>query len=108
MFRGSWPRRSRRRFRLRPKISWRAPSLRWCACRVPTKSGSGFLITETGVIATNAHLALGEASLMVILADGQQIEGKVVYTAADKDIALLKVEGGEFPHLTLAGTSKVR
>jgi hypothetical protein len=23
-----------RRFRLRPKISWRAPSLRWCACRV--------------------------------------------------------------------------
>lgn len=73
-----------------------------------TKSGSGFFITETGVIATNAHLARGEASLMVMLADGQQIEGKVVYTAADKDLALLKVEGGEFPYLTLAGTSKVR
>jgi S1-C subfamily serine protease len=73
-----------------------------------TKSGSGFFITGTGLIATNAHLARSEASLMVLLADGQQIEGSVVYTAADRDIALVKVVGSEFPYLTLAGTSKVR
>jgi S1-C subfamily serine protease len=73
-----------------------------------TKAGSGFFITETGLIATNAHLARGETSLMVMLADGQQIEGDVVYTAADRDIALVKVEGSEFPYLTLAGTGKVR
>jgi hypothetical protein len=73
-----------------------------------TKSGSGFFVTETGLIATNAHLARGEASLMVLLADGQQIEGQVVYTAADRDIALVKVTGSEFPYLRLAGTGKVR
>ncbi len=73
-----------------------------------TKSGTGFFVTETGLIATNAHLARGETSLMVLLADGQQIEGKVVHIAADRDIALVKVEGSEFPFLTLAGTGKVR
>ena len=45
---------------------------------------------------------------MVMLADGQQIEGNVVYTASDRDIALVKVEGGEFPYLTLMGSGKVR
>src|SRR5260370_3572194 len=73
-----------------------------------TKSGSGFFVTETGLIATNAHLARGETSLMVLLADGQQIEGNVVHIAANRDIALVKVEGSEFPYLTLAGTGKVR
>src|SRR6202030_3584345 len=73
-----------------------------------TKSGSGFFVTGTGLIATNAHLARGEASLKVMLADGQQIEGNVVYTAADRDIALVKVEGGEFPYLTLLRTGNVR
>ncbi len=45
---------------------------------------------------------------MVLLADGQQIEGNVVHIAANRDIALVKVEGSEFPYLTLAGTGKVR
>jgi S1-C subfamily serine protease len=73
-----------------------------------TKSGSGFFVTGTGLIATNAHLARGEASLMVMLANGQQIEGNVVYMAADRDIALVKVEGEEYPYLTLLRTSNVR
>src|SRR5258708_31488005 len=73
-----------------------------------TKSGSGFFVTETGLIATNAHLARGETSLMVLLADGQQIEGNVVHIAADRDIALVKVEGSEFPYLTLAGAGEGR
>jgi S1-C subfamily serine protease len=73
-----------------------------------TKSGSGFFVTDTGVIATNAHLARGEQSLLVLLADGQQLEASVVHIAADRDIALVKVEGSDFPYLTLAGTGKVR
>jgi len=31
------------------------------------KSGTGFFVTETGVIATNAHLARGEESLLAVL-----------------------------------------
>src|SRR5579863_3946341 len=36
-----------------------------------TKSGSGFFVTGKGVIATNAHLARGETSLLAVLPDGQ-------------------------------------
>jgi S1-C subfamily serine protease len=72
------------------------------------KSGTGFFVTETGVIATNAHLARGEESLLTVLPGGQQLEAKVVYVDADLDIALAKVDGKEFPHLALADAASVR
>jgi Trypsin-like peptidase domain/PEGA domain len=53
-----------------------------------TKSGSGFFITQTGVIATNAHLARGEQAVLATLADGQQHDAKIVYIDPDRDIAL--------------------
>jgi S1-C subfamily serine protease len=72
------------------------------------KAGSGFFVSDTGVIATNAHVARGEESLLTLLPDGQQLEAKVVYIDADLDIALTKVKGCGFPHLTLAEASTVR
>jgi S1-C subfamily serine protease len=72
-----------------------------------TKSGTGFFITETGVLATNAHVARDEESLLAVLPDGVELEAKVVYVDADLDIALLKV-AGKFPYLTLADTAFVQ
>ena len=72
------------------------------------KSGTGFLVTETGVIATNAHLAREEESLMATFSDMQQLEANVVYVDAELDIALLKVSGAKFSYLTLAPASQVR
>lgn len=76
------------------------------------KSGTGFFVTGTGVIATNAHLARGEESLLTLLSTGQQIEAKVVYIDADLDIALAKLEGPsgatELPHLALTEATNVR
>jgi len=72
------------------------------------KSGTGFLITDTGVIATNAHLARGEESLLALLPGGVQFDAKVEYIDEDLDIALLKIEGSLFPHLTLADASTVQ
>src|SRR5271154_4071405 len=72
------------------------------------KSGTGFFVTETGVIATNAHVARGEESLLTILPGGEQLEAKVVYIDADLDIALAKVDGKDFPHLALADVGTVR
>ena len=71
------------------------------------KAGSGFFVTETGVIATNAHVARGEESLLTLLPGGQQLEAKVVYIDADLDIALAKISGQNFPHLTLADAATV-
>jgi serine protease Do len=72
------------------------------------KSGTGFFITETGVIATNAHVARDEESLLATLPGGLQLEAKVVYIDAELDIALLKVAGNNFPHLTLADAALVQ
>lgn len=72
------------------------------------KSGTGFFVTETGVIATNAHVARGEESLLTVLPGGEQLEAKVVYIDGDLDIALAKVEGKDFPHLALADAATVK
>jgi S1-C subfamily serine protease len=75
------------------------------------KAGSGFFVTGTGVIVTNAHLARGEETLLTLLSNGQQLEAKVVHIDSDLDIALAKVDvasvKAEFPHLTLADASTV-
>jgi len=73
-----------------------------------SKSGSGFFVTEKGVIATNAHVARGEGSLLAILPGGQHLTADIIYIDADRDIALVKVEGEEFPYLSLAAASNVR
>jgi serine protease Do len=73
-----------------------------------TKSGSGFFVTEKGVIATNAHLARGEGSLLAILAGGDQLAANTIYIDADRDIALIKVEGEDFPFLALEASGNVR
>jgi Trypsin-like peptidase domain len=72
------------------------------------KSGSGFFVTEKGAIATNAHLARGEGSLLAILPSGQQLAASVIHLDADRDIALVKVEGDDFPYLSLGAASNVR
>src|SRR5208337_1270006 len=45
--------------------------------------GSGFFVTETGIVATNAHVARGGASLLALLPSGVQLQAKVVYIDAD-------------------------
>ena len=72
------------------------------------KSGSGFFVTEKGVIATNAHLARGQGSLLAILPEGEQLTANIIDIDEDHDIALVKVEGDNFPYLSLATVSKVR
>ena len=70
--------------------------------------GTGFLITETGVIATNRHVARGDASMDVIFKNGDKLLGKVVYVDPSRDFALVKIDGTGFPHLTLAGPDQIR
>ena len=74
--------------------------------------GSGFFVTDTGIVATNAHVARGGASLLALLPSGVQLPAKVVYIDADLDIALVKVAPPSpdfvFPLLPLADLSSIR
>lgn len=64
------------------------------------------------MIATNAHVARGEESLLAVLPSGPQFNAKVVYIDDQLDIALVKISGiaanAEFPHLALADIKTVR
>ena len=74
--------------------------------------GSGFFVTETGVIATNAHVARGDSTLLALLPGGAQLQAKVVYIDPDLDIALVKAVSPSpdfvFPHLALVDATLVR
>jgi serine protease Do len=72
------------------------------------KTGTGFLVTDTGLIATNAHVAREEESLQARFSGGVELTADVAYIDDNLDIALLKVGGGIFPHLVLADTATVR
>jgi len=73
-----------------------------------TVTGTGFFITDTGVVATNHHVAEGRATINVIFPNGKSMLGKVVYTDSNRDIALAKVDGVGFPYLKLASSDEVR
>src|SRR5271155_3937276 len=60
------------------------------------KSGTGFFVTETGVIATNAHVARDEGSLLAALPDGLQLEAKIVYVDAELASRRLKLQATNF------------
>lgn len=72
------------------------------------KSGTGFFITDTGLIATNAHVAKDESSLIVVLPTGMKLLGKIVYIDAHYDLALVRVAGQGFPYMPLADLSAAR
>jgi serine protease Do len=69
--------------------------------------GTGFFVTDTGVIATNRHVVEGQSNLSVTARDFRRLPAKVVYVDSDLDLALLKVDGTNFPHLTLAALDAV-
>jgi S1-C subfamily serine protease len=74
----------------------------------PDGFGTGFFITDTGVIATNAHVARGVSSLRAISGNGQAFDVSVVHVDETLDFALLKAEVGTTPYLALADPRLVR
>ena len=69
--------------------------------------GSGFLVTETGVVATNRHVVEGQTSTKVSFSNGITLLGRVVYVDSNHDFALVKVDGAGFPYLRLAGLDQI-
>lgn len=60
--------------------------------------GTGFIITEDGLILTNKHVAQGtDAKLSVITSTGESYEAKVLSLDPSNDIAVLKIEAKNLP-----------
>ena len=71
-------------------------------------SGSGFTFDRRGYILTNNHVVEGARDVTVTLDDGRQFEAKVVGTDSLTDLAVLKIDGEDFPAIPLADPSAVR
>ena len=53
--------------------------------------GSGIIIDKQGLIATNAHVVKMASTIFVILNDGTQMQGKVVFEDVKNDLAIVRV-----------------
>jgi S1-C subfamily serine protease len=74
----------------------------------PEGSGSGFLISSTGVAVTNAHVATDLTSITARAGNGQTFNAQVIYVDPKLDIALIKLDGSGFPQLTLAAAQSIQ
>jgi serine protease Do len=64
--------------------------------------GSGFFISADGYAVTNNHVVEKAESVEVTTDDGKVHKAKVIGTDPRTDLALIKVEGSDFPYVKLA------
>jgi serine protease Do len=69
--------------------------------------GSGVIISPEGYILTNNHVVDHATEVSVTLSDKREMKARVVGTDPRTDIAVLKIEGSNFPSLILGDSSKV-
>ena len=70
--------------------------------------GSGFLISTDGYLLTNQHV-VGKARYVIArFVTGREVHGEVIRTNADRDIALVKLEGDRYRPLPLGNTSALK
>ena len=71
--------------------------------------GSGFFIDPSGVLITNRHVIADAGEIFVILHDTTRLKASVIATAAQSDIALLKVNVGRaVPTVTFGDSDGMR
>lgn len=71
-------------------------------------SGSGVLISNDGYIVTNNHVVDGADEVSITLNNKRTYKGTVVGTDPSSDIAVVKVEGKNFPYLVYGNSDDVR
>ena len=69
---------------------------------VITGQGSGFFISRDGYAVTNNHVVQKAEKVQVNTDDGKSYTAKVIGTDSRTDLALIKVEGDNFPFVKLA------
>lgn len=82
--------------------------------QVQEGGGSGFFISSDGLIVTNNHvIAVGPRdqvvnSITVTLPDGKEYKARVIGRDAQSDLAVLKVDGDNFPFVRFGQSSNLR
>jgi serine protease Do len=60
---------------------------------------SGFFVSPDGYLMTNSHVVQNADEIIVMMRDGRELTAKMVGQDPNTDIAIIKVEGQDFPYL---------
>lgn len=70
--------------------------------------GTGFVVSDKGVIVTNKHVVSDSARYTVVTKDGQKYEIKRVYRDPVLDLALVQIDASGLKSLQLGDSSKLK
>ncbi|MBF2062971.1 MAG: trypsin-like peptidase domain-containing protein [Calothrix sp. C42_A2020_038] len=76
--------------------------------RVVRGVGSGFIINSNGQILTNAHVVSDADRVTVTFSNGKTSEGKVVGKDPVSDVAVVQIEGNNFPTVEIASPDSIK
>jgi S1-C subfamily serine protease len=71
-------------------------------------AGTGSIITPDGYILTNAHVVYGATQVTVVRDNGQSVPARLVGTANDNDLAVVKIDGTNLPAIPLGSSSDLK
>ena len=71
-------------------------------------TGSGVIISSDGYIVTNNHVVEGADELTVTLNDNREYSARIIGTDKTTDLALIKIEGKNFPAITIANSENIK
>ncbi|MDR0987833.1 MAG: trypsin-like peptidase domain-containing protein [Prevotellaceae bacterium] len=73
-----------------------------------TGFGSGVIISKDGYIVTNNHVIANADEISVTLNDNRIFKGRIIGTDEDSDLALIKIEGGDFPTIPVGDSDALK
>lgn len=78
--------------------------------RTRVGSGTGFFVSSDGLIVTNKHVVADKSAIYTVLLDGGKEERTATVLARDPiyDLAILKIEGADFPMLELGDSDLLK
>ncbi|MBM3183845.1 MAG: DegQ family serine endoprotease [Chlamydiae bacterium] len=71
-------------------------------------AGSGFLVTEDGFVVTNNHVIRDAKTITVTLNDGREYTATIKGSDPRTDLALLKIEEKDLPHLSFGDSDDLK
>ncbi|MEM7554225.1 MAG: HhoA/HhoB/HtrA family serine endopeptidase [Cyanobacteria bacterium P01_A01_bin.84] len=75
--------------------------------RIERGTGSGFIMSQSGQILTNAHVVAKTDTVIVTLKDGRSYEGKVAGVDDVTDVAVVKIDAENLPNVKLGNSQNL-
>lgn len=69
--------------------------------------GSGYIISPDGYILTNHHVAGNASKVVITMTDGKRYDAEIIGSDMVSDVALLKIDGKNFPFLKLGNSDDI-